>query len=154
MSRTRVFLAGLLVGIAAGVALVAVGPWGDNLGSGNAALSSEALELIEDNYWREADLAELQDVGVRAMVRKLRREFDDRFSHYFDPEQFSRFRASTSGQFSGVGLSVSEVGRGLRVSNVFEGAPAEAAGITEGDIIVAVDGASIAVAELTATYER
>ncbi len=144
MSRTRVFLAGLLVGIAAGVALVAVGPWGDNLGSGNAALSSEALELIEDNYWREADLAELQDVGVRAMVRKLRREFDDRFSHYFDPEQFSRFRASTSGQFSGVGLSVSEVGRGLRVSNVFEGAPAEAAGITEGDIIVAVDGASIA----------
>ena len=144
MSRGRVFLAGLLVGLAAGAAVVALGPWSDDLGSGRVTLSSEALELIESNYWQEADLTELQDLGVRAMVRKLRREFDDRFSHYFDPEQFARFRAATSGEFSGVGLSVSEVSRGLRVSGVFEGAPAEAAGITEGEIIVAVDGASIA----------
>ncbi len=144
MSRGRAFLAGILVGLAAGVAVVALGPWADDLGSGRAALSDEALELIEDNYWQEADLTELEDIGVRAIVRRLRREFDDRFTHYFDPEQFARFRSATSGEFSGVGLSVSEVGRGLRVSGVFEGAPAEAAGIMEGEIIVAVDGDSIA----------
>ncbi len=144
MTRGRAFLVGLLVGLVAGVAVVAVTPWGNDLVSGPAALSDQALELIEDNYWREADVGELEDAGVRAMVRKIRREFDDRFSHYFDPEQFARFRSATSGEFSGVGLSVSEVGRGLRVSGVFEGAPAEEAGITEGEIIVAVDGVSIA----------
>lgn len=144
MSRGRIFFVGFVVGLAAGVAAVALGPWGDDLVRGRAALSDQALELIEDNYWREPDIEALEDSGVRAMVRQIRREFDDRFSHYFDPEQFASFQSATSGEFSGVGLTVSEVGRGLRVSTVFEGAPADEAGITEGEIIVAVDGASIA----------
>ncbi len=47
-------------------------------------------------------------------------------------------------RFSGVGLSVTEVPRGLRVANAFPKSPAREAGIRQGDLIVAVDGRSIA----------
>jgi carboxyl-terminal processing protease len=77
------------------------------------------------------------------MVSELRDRFDDRFSHYFDAEQLEDFNAATSGRFDGVGLSVGEVRRGLRVAEVFPDSPAEAAGIERGDLIVAVDGKSI-----------
>src|SRR5262249_28522252 len=55
-----------------------------------------------------------------------------------------RFNESTSGSFSGVGLSVSEVKQGLRVATVFPKTPAKAAGIKPGDVITTVDGKSIA----------
>ena len=55
------------------------------------------------------------------MVDELRRANDDRFSHYFDPEHLRGLPGSTSGQFSGVGLSVNEVKRGLRVAQVYRG---------------------------------
>lgn len=114
-------------------------------GSGEeAGLTSEALEVIEQKYFQDVDTEQLQRASAREIVRTLRRRYGDRFSHYFGPEEFARFDELTEGRFSGVGLSVSEVPRGLRVATVFDGSPAEQAGIREGDLITAVDGKSIA----------
>ena len=107
-------------------------------------LTSEALELIDENYFEAVDTGELEDASVNAIVRKLRRQYEDRFSHYFDPEAYARFKEATEGRFSGVGLTVNEVPRGLRVATVFEDSPAKQAGIREGDLITGVDGRSIA----------
>ena len=107
-------------------------------------LTSEALEVIEDNYFREVDSGKLADSSVDGMVRALRRRYRDRFSHYFDPEDLKQFRESISGSFSGVGLTVSEVPRGLRVGRVFARSPADRAGMQVGDVIVSVEGESIA----------
>lgn len=109
-----------------------------------ASLSTEATEVIEENYVRSVDHDRLRNASIDGMVRALRQRFDDRFSHYFDPRDLERFKESISGRFSGVGLSVSEVERGLRVGRVFAAAPAEAAGIAVGDVIVSVNGRSIA----------
>ncbi len=106
--------------------------------------ASEAQDIIESSYFRETDAAELEDASVEGMVRRLRRQNDDRFSHYFDAETYERFESSTSGEFSGIGTTVSEVKRGLRIARVFEDTPAEEAGIEEGDLIVAVEGEPIA----------
>jgi carboxyl-terminal processing protease len=108
------------------------------------SLTEQARETIEDNYWKTVDDATLEKSSVEGMVRELRRRYDDRFSHYFAPGQLDEFNAATSGRFSGVGLTVSEVGRGLRVAAVIPDTPAERAGLEEGDVIVAVDGKSIA----------
>jgi carboxyl-terminal processing protease len=104
----------------------------------------EALETVEDNYFEEVDPGKLEDSSIDAMVRELRRRYDDRFSHYFTENQLEEFEAATSGRFSGVGLTVNEVPRGLRVADVLPDTPAERAGIEPGDVIVAVDGESIA----------
>ncbi len=78
------------------------------------------------------------------MVDELRRRYDDRFSHYFGPKALRALNATTSGRFKGVGLSVSEVKEGLRVADVLPNSPAQRADISEGDVILAVDGRSIA----------
>ena len=107
-------------------------------------LTGEAAEDIEDHYFREIDRPDLNDASINGMVEALRSRYEDRFSHYFDPRQLRRFEDATKGRFSGVGLTVSEVKRGLRVARVFRGAPAARAGIDVGDLIVSVDGRKIA----------
>ncbi len=104
----------------------------------------DAREVIEDNYFRVPDQGRLDDASIDAMVESLRSRYDDRFSHYFNPKQYEAFIAATSGSFSGVGLTVTEVPRGLRVASVFPNTPAERAQLEQGDLIVAVDGESIA----------
>lgn len=131
-------IAGVLLALIAGL-LTGVLPADDE-----PAASAQALETIEDNYFEAVDPSRLEDASIRGMVDDLRERYDDRFSHYFDPEQLEDFNATTSGSFEGVGLSVVEVERGLRVADVFPGSPAKRAGIESGDVIVAVDGKSIA----------
>ena len=114
------------------------------LGRGEGEVSGEAIDVISKSYFRDVDVDELENASVRAIVDDLRKKYKDRFSHYFKPSDYSRFKEVTQGRFSGVGLSVSEVKRGLRVSTVFGGSPAKEGGIREGDIITAVEGRPIA----------
>jgi len=110
----------------------------------SAGLTAEATELIEDNYFRPVGGEELTDSSLEGMVRGLRRHYDDRFSDYFSPESLARFNEAISGRFTGIGLAVTEVKRGLRADRVFHGSPAERGGIEVGETIVSVDGRSIA----------
>jgi carboxyl-terminal processing protease len=105
-----------------------------------ASLQAEASDLIEDNFYRRVRDRRLRDGSLRGMVRSL----ENRFSHYFTPEENKLFRESASGQFSGVGMTVVERPRGLLVAGVFKGSPAKRAGIRPGDVITAVNGRSIA----------
>ncbi|HEU5143063.1 MAG TPA: S41 family peptidase [Solirubrobacterales bacterium] len=120
----------------------------------SAGLTVEASELIEDNYFREVPHADLIDSSLQGMVRGLRRDYRDRFSEYFSPRTLVRFNEEIEGRFSGVGLSVTEVERGLRVVRVFAGSPAERAGIAIGETIVSVDGRSIAGLDSVAATTR
>jgi carboxyl-terminal processing protease len=107
-------------------------------------LAAEASELIEDNYYRPVGATELGNASLQGMVRELRQRNHDRFSEYFSPESLESFNQAIEGHFSGVGLSVVPVKRGLRAVQVFHGSPADRAGIVPGDTLVSVDGESIA----------
>ena len=137
------FAAGALVGSSAD----GIDELVDEIAGSEQELPTDALEVIGDSYFREIDddeLDKLQDRAVEAMVGELRKRYDDRFSHYFPPDVYDQFKQATHGSFSGVGLAVNEVKRGLRVGTVYRGAPAAQAGIREGDIVTAVEGKSIA----------
>ena len=133
--------AGLVAGFACALAL---GFAGDGILGSDEDPVDQARTVIEDNYFEEVESEDLDRASIRGIVSELRTRYDDRFSHYFSPKQLEVFEQSTSGRFSGVGLTVSEVPRGLRVAAVIPDTPAEAAGIGEGDVITAVDGKSIA----------
>lgn len=109
-----------------------------------AGLTTEAAEVIQGTYYRPVGNTELANSSVQGMVRELRKRHKDRFSDYFSPEALESFNQEIEGHFSGIGLSVTEVKRGLRVAKVFPGSPAAAAGIEAGDTIVSVDGESLA----------
>jgi carboxyl-terminal processing protease len=109
-----------------------------------AGLTAEAAEVIEESYYRPVGETELSNASLQGMVRELRRRHDDHFTEYFSPESLESFNEQIEGHFTGIGLSVIPVKRGLRVAVVFPGSPAKAAGLVAGDTIVSVDGESIA----------
>ena len=104
------------------------------------ALRAEIVDSIKDNFYKKTRESDIQESSLKGIVEGL----DDRFSHYLTPEEAKEFEQSVAGEFEGVGMNVEEDPRGLRVTRVFEGTPAEKAGIDQGDYITAVDGKSLA----------
>jgi carboxyl-terminal processing protease len=121
---------------------------------GQAGLNVEATEEIEDNYFREVSGTQLSNASLQGMARGLRRTFHDRFSDYFSPESLKAFDEDIAGRFTGIGLEVAEVKKGLRATHVFKGSPADRGGIEAGEVIVTVDGDSIAGVNSTEATEK
>jgi carboxyl-terminal processing protease len=100
----------------------------------------QAIDTLERDYYREVDREALLNRSLESAVGSL----DDRFSHYFAPRDYNDFQEATEGRFEGVGMTVEEIERGLRVLTVYQGSPADRGGLKPGDVITHVDGKSIA----------
>jgi carboxyl-terminal processing protease len=116
----------------------------------DAQVYEEAIDLIKRDYYRGVDRDELLDKSLGAAVKSL----DDQFSNYFSPKDYSSFQEVTQGQFEGVGMTVEEAKRGLRITTVYEGSPAAKGGLEKGDLITEVDGRSIAGSSSEASTAR
>jgi carboxyl-terminal processing protease len=143
--RALLLVAAALVLLAAGIYLGGhpsslPDPVRDVLVDDNRALRAEVIDMIEDNFYKPVDESKLDDASLKGIVESLQ----DPYSHYFTPDEAQAFQASLSGQFEGVGMNVEKDTRGLRVLTVFDGSPAKAAGIRPEDLILSVDGRSIA----------
>jgi carboxyl-terminal processing protease len=103
------------------------------------ALHAQVVDTIEDNYYKKIPKDRLEEQSLRGLVEALH----DPFSHYISPREASRFKESIEGKFEGVGMTVAEDKRGLKVLTVFKNTPARRAGVRTGHVITAVDGRSI-----------
>jgi carboxyl-terminal processing protease len=112
----------------------------DALVKDDQALRSEVVDTIEKNFYKPVDESKVDDASLKGIVDSL----EDPYSAYISPKEASAFQESVTGEFEGVGMTVEKDERGLRVLEAFEGSPAVAAGIRKGDVILAVDGRSIA----------
>lgn len=141
--RRSGFVSGLLVGAAAALAGVALTFWFTGRELPGTGVTDEAREVIEANYFKEVSPAELEEASIRGLVDVLRKRYDDRFSHYFSPEEYAAFEDALSPEVSGIGVGIKRVPDGLRVATVYKDSPAEEAGLGVGDTIVAVEGEDI-----------
>jgi carboxyl-terminal processing protease len=78
----------------------------------------------------------------RAMVDGMARSFHEAHTYYMPPDIFSQQMAELQNRsrYAGIGIQMSQ---DLIITDVFEGSPAEGAGLMPGDQLVAVNGESI-----------
>lgn len=145
LTRTTAYIFAALLVLATGIWLgghptALPGPVRDAFVEEERALRAEVERAIKDDFYKDVDDEQLEQGSLRGMVEGL----GDRFSSYLTPKETAEFEESVAGRFEGVGMSVDQDKRGLRVLRVFEESPAERAGIEQGDFITEVDGRSIA----------
>ena len=110
------------------------------LGGSGAAddLQQEVLQKLIDTYYKAIDPEELQVGAIDGMLAGL----DDPYTVYMDPEEYADFKESTSGSYTGVGMTLQMKDRLVTVVSTFKDTPAALAGIQDDDIVISVDGVS------------
>lgn len=118
-----------------------------------AALDKETQEkldrlanLIDRNYLGEIDEESLRTGIYEGYLSGL----DDPYSVYYDEENTKKLIESTSGEYEGIGTLLSqnrETGL-ITLGRVYEGSPAEKAGLKTGDILYKVAGKDVSGREL------
>lgn len=100
-----------------------------------------ALGVIRANFVAETDAQTITDDAISAAVGSL----DDRWSYYMDMETYEAYQDTAANLYQGIGVTIGkdEATGGFLVSAVTRDGPADRAGITKGDILLAVDGADV-----------
>ncbi|MCR5094701.1 MAG: S41 family peptidase [Lachnospiraceae bacterium] len=110
----------------------------------------EKIELIENSinevyYQKDVDTEILRDGLYRGMVDAL----GDPYSVYYTEEEYDEIIESIEGTYSGIGAYLMEGSEYPVITGTIKGSPAEKAGITENDLITAVNGESISGYDLS-----
>lgn len=95
-------------------------------------------KLIEQNYYQDVDMQELQDGVFAGMMDSL----GDPYSTYYSQEELKKVQEEGEGIYYGIGAYVSldpETELAV-ITGTISGTPAEAAGLQADDIIYKVDG--------------
>ncbi len=114
-----------------------------------ARLFAEVLDRVKRDYVEPIDDIALLESAIRGMVSDL-----DAHSQYLDAKEYRDIRISTTGNYTGVGIEVSEVDGVIRVISPIAGSPAARSGIRSGDQVIAVDGIAVEPGKLRDTIER
>lgn len=101
----------------------------------NLGVFARALSHIEAVHVEVPDQDELVYGAIRGMVNAL-----DPHSAFLSPEEFRILASDTQGRFGGVGVEIDVRDGWLTVHGVFEGGPADRAGLLPGDRFLKIEG--------------
>ncbi len=140
--QSRAIVVGALLGLAvvSGGWFVRSGLTGSFSMSAGARLFDQVLEHVARDYVDSLPADDLYQRAVTGMLDHL----DDPNSVYLSEERLARLDEQTSGNYTGLGLQFDVRGGWITVIAARRNSPAERAGISTGDRIVEIDGASTA----------
>ena len=99
----------------------------------------QEIQAYIDNYYiGQVDDEEMENALASAMIEGL----GDEWSYYMTADSYATYRENMANAYVGIGVTITtqDIPRGVSVTEVTPGGPAEAAGLLPGDLIVAVDG--------------
>ncbi len=105
--------------------------------SKNIEIYTGLYKELNMHYVDELDPSKLMRIGVDAMLNSL-----DPYTNYISESEIEGYRYITEGKYSGIGVAFQKSGDYLFVESMFEGSPAQKAGLKFGDRVISVDGKS------------
>lgn len=99
---------------------------------------NELEAYIDAYYYDEVDADALKDGLYEGLLEGV----GDKYSVYYNAEDYEALQVSTTGKYYGIGAGLSQDADTMvvTISKVYEGTPSEAAGLLKDDIILSVDG--------------
>ena len=108
--------------------------------------------LIDGYYIGDAD----EDVLEQGIYKGFIDGLGDPYSVYYDEEETKTMNESTSGEYGGIGVVVSQERESgiITAIQVYENSPAKEAGMKDGDILYKVEGKEVTGEDLTEVVSR
>ena len=110
----------------------------DNLMHG--AKLTQILHIIDKEFVTDADIDAATDKAADAMIESL----NDKWSYYMTQQEYSNYLMRTENSYHGIGITVTATESGFIVAGVYRDTPAFSAGIETQEIIVSLNGESLA----------
>lgn len=101
---------------------------------------SKMFTILKSSYYEEVDSELLIEGALEGMSRAI----GDPYTEYLNEEQAANLEENISGSFQGIGAEVMKEGEFVRIISPIANSPAEAGGLQPNDLIVEVDGESVA----------
>ena len=100
--------------------------------------TKEIENIINNYFYFDVDSEKREESYYDGLMKGL----DDPYSVYYTPEEYAKLKEDDSGEYVGIGATVSKnVETGLvYVVKPLRGSPAEASGLQVGDVFVEIDG--------------
>ena len=119
----------------------------------SVALYAEALDTVRNNYVDQKDIDPKKETygAIEGMLDSLG---DDGHTRFLTPEQRKQNDQSLSGTYVGIGVQLEEKNGEVVVAAPIDGSPAEEAGISSDDVLLAVDGESVRGDEVSEVVEK
>ena len=107
-----------------------------------AAIIDEIVDLLKSQYVDRAVLSD--EMPRQAAIDGIITALNDSHTEYLTPAELANGALSLDSSYDGIGATVSDATGEVTIIAPFRDSPAERAGIRPGDIILEVDGQSIA----------
>lgn len=125
---------------------------------GNTGIGTEAeqkLNLIDqtlnDFYFDDIDDSKVLDNIYKAYVNA----YGDKYTVYYTADEYAKMQESSNGAYYGIGVVVRKNDDGtILVVEPYDGAPGKEAGMRKNDVIVTVNGESVADQDLNSVVAR
>ncbi|MCI6019911.1 MAG: S41 family peptidase [Clostridiales bacterium] len=110
----------------------------------------DELDQVIDRYYlneEDIDTQALEDGIMKGYIEGL----DEKYTTYYTEEEYQSLIEETTGEYDGVGMMVSQNMDTMQITviTVFEGSPAEEAGLKQGDILYKVEDEEIGNKEVS-----
>lgn len=107
--------------------------------SKNLEIMTNLFKELSQSYVNPIQPGKMTKTGINAMLAGL-----DPYTNFFTEADAENFRIQSQGQYGGIGIQTKIIDSNLVVVQVFEGSPADKAGMHPGDILIAANGQSLA----------
>lgn len=112
-------------------------------------LFGDVVGIVERLYVVPVDNKKLIEAALSGMMTAL-----DPHSNYLPPDSYGDLQERTTGQYSGVGLTITSEGGLVKVISPMDESPAARAGVQAGDVISAIDGQNAAGLTVSQVSEK